>query len=85
MLECMVHVTLCSVPSANVLNRCNALILIMSVCLVDAAGRTLVHQNIPAGPDRFRELIRPYREGLAPWSQDHFGPSLDRYLVRRTG
>jgi transposase len=36
----------------------------MYVCIVDAAGRTLVHQNIPAGPDRFRELIRPYREGL---------------------
>jgi transposase len=36
----------------------------MHVCVVDQAGKTLVHQNIPAGPERFLSLIRPYREGL---------------------
>jgi transposase len=37
----------------------------MHVCLVDAAGQTLVHKNIEARPDRFLNLIGPYREGLA--------------------
>ena len=37
----------------------------MHVCLVDQAGATLVHKNIEARPDRFVNLIRPYREGLA--------------------
>jgi transposase len=37
----------------------------MHVCLVDAAGKTLVHKNIAASPERFLALIRPYREGLA--------------------
>jgi transposase len=37
----------------------------MHICLVDQAGNTLVHKNIEARPDRFLNLIRPYREGLA--------------------
>jgi hypothetical protein len=37
----------------------------MHVCLVDAAGNTLVHKNIEARPERFLNLIGPYREGLA--------------------
>ncbi len=36
----------------------------MHVCIVDQAGETLVHCEIPAGPKRFLALIRPYREGL---------------------
>jgi transposase len=37
----------------------------MHVCLVDAAGTTLVHKNIAASPERFLALVRPYRAGLA--------------------
>jgi transposase len=37
----------------------------MHVCLVDAAGSTLVHKNIEARPERFLNLVRPYRAGLA--------------------
>jgi transposase len=37
----------------------------MHVCLVDQAGAVLVHKNIESRPDRFLQLIRPYREGLA--------------------
>lgn len=37
----------------------------MHVCLVDAAGNTLVHKNIEARPERFLNLIGPYRAGLA--------------------
>ena len=37
----------------------------MHICLVDQAGATLVHKNIESRPDRFLNLIRPYREGLA--------------------
>lgn len=37
----------------------------MHVCLVDAAGNTLVHKNIQARPETFLALVRPYREGLA--------------------
>jgi transposase len=36
----------------------------MHVCVVDQAGQTLVHRELPAGPERFLALIRPYREGL---------------------
>jgi transposase len=34
----------------------------MHVCIVDAAGQTLVHRNIEARPDRFLPLVRPYRQ-----------------------
>jgi transposase len=36
----------------------------MHVCVVNQDGQTLVHKNIPARPDRFLELVRPYRDGL---------------------
>lgn len=36
----------------------------MHVCIVDWAGKVLVHKNIPARPDAFLELIAPYRDGL---------------------
>src|SRR4249919_80125 len=36
----------------------------MHVCVVDQSGQTLVHRELPAGPERFLALIRPYREGL---------------------
>jgi transposase len=34
------------------------------VCIIAHDGEFLVHQNIPARPDTFLKLIRPYREGL---------------------
>ncbi len=37
----------------------------MHVCLIDQAGTVLVHKNIECRPDRFLQLIRPYRDGLA--------------------
>jgi hypothetical protein len=50
----------------------------MHVCLVNAAGQTLVHKNIDARSDRFLPLIRPYRDGLAVAAeclQEHRGKS----------
>jgi transposase len=35
----------------------------MHVCIVDQAGKTRAHQNIPCSPDRFLSLIAPYRQG----------------------
>ncbi len=34
------------------------------VCILAHDGEILVHQKIPARPDTFLRLIRPYREGL---------------------
>ena len=36
----------------------------MYVCILDAAGQVLVHQNLPAKPEAFLETIAPYREDL---------------------
>jgi transposase len=36
----------------------------MYVCILDAEGQVLVHQNLRAGAEPFLELIAPYREGL---------------------
>jgi transposase len=36
----------------------------MYVCILDAQGQVLVHQNLRACPEDFLELIEPYREGL---------------------
>lgn len=36
----------------------------MHVCIVDQAGKTLVHENIDAGPREFLALVRPYRDSL---------------------
>lgn len=36
----------------------------MHVCIVDQTGQTRVHQNVPASPAGFLELIGPYRENL---------------------
>ena len=36
----------------------------MHVCILDATGKVLVHQNIPTRPKDFLRLIRPYRDGL---------------------
>jgi transposase len=36
----------------------------MYVCILDAAGQVLVHQNLPAKPEAFLEVIAPYREDL---------------------
>jgi transposase len=34
------------------------------VCILDAQGQVLVHQNLRATPEAFLETIEPYREGL---------------------
>ncbi len=37
----------------------------MYVCILDAAdGEKAVHRNIPCDPDRFLQLVEPYRDGL---------------------
>jgi transposase len=36
----------------------------MYVCILDATGEIVVHQNIPTKPKSFLRLIKPYREGL---------------------
>jgi transposase len=36
----------------------------MYVCILDATGQVLVHQNLPAKPEAFLEVIAPYREDL---------------------
>jgi hypothetical protein len=36
----------------------------MSVCILDHNGESLVHRNMPAGPDPFLKTIAPYREAL---------------------
>jgi len=36
----------------------------MYVCVLDAAGQVLLHQNLPAKPEAFLEAIAPYREDL---------------------
>jgi hypothetical protein len=36
----------------------------MYVCILDAQGQVLVHRNLRATPEAFREAVGPYREGL---------------------
>src|SRR5439155_21682403 len=36
----------------------------MYLCIVNRDGESLVHRNMPAGPDPFRKAIAPYREDL---------------------
>ena len=36
----------------------------MYVCILDAAGQVLVHQNLPAQPEAFLAAVAPYREDL---------------------
>jgi|GEM_PF-1018648 len=36
----------------------------MYLCLLDAAGQTVLHQNYPADPRAFLEALAPYRDGL---------------------
>ncbi len=36
----------------------------MYVCILDAAGELVVHQNIPTRPKTFLRLIKPYRQDL---------------------
>ena len=36
----------------------------MYMCILDAAGRTLVHRNVNSNPDAFRETVTPYRDDL---------------------
>src|SRR3989454_2225351 len=36
----------------------------MYVCILDAAGSVLVHQNLPAKPEALLAILAPYREEL---------------------
>ena len=36
----------------------------MYVCILDATGQVLVHQNLPAKPEAFLEVVARYREDL---------------------
>jgi transposase len=36
----------------------------MCVCLLDAQGQVLVHEDIAANPNSFLQLIAPYRDGI---------------------
>ena len=36
----------------------------MYVCVLDSAGQVLLHQNLPAKPEAFLEVVAPYREDL---------------------
>jgi len=36
----------------------------MYVCILDAQGQVLVHKNLRATPEAFREAVAPYRDGL---------------------
>src|SRR3990172_6108138 len=36
----------------------------MYVCILDAAGQVLMHQNLPAKPEAFLEAVAPYRDDL---------------------
>ena len=36
----------------------------MYVCILDPDGQKVVHRHIPCDPDRFLELVEPYRDGL---------------------
>jgi transposase len=36
----------------------------MYLCILDAQGKTLLHQNFPANPEAFLKAIAPYRDGL---------------------
>ena len=37
----------------------------MYVCVIDQEGRTLVHSNVPAEPERLLRLLKPYRRDVA--------------------
>ena len=36
----------------------------MYVCILDAAGQVLVHQNVKSTPEAFLEIVAPYRDDL---------------------
>jgi hypothetical protein len=36
----------------------------MYLCILNQEGESLVHRNLPAGPDPFLQAITPYREDL---------------------
>jgi transposase len=37
----------------------------LALCLLDAAGASVLHQTIAAGPDAFLRAVAPFRDGLA--------------------
>jgi hypothetical protein len=36
----------------------------MYVCILNAAGEVMVHRNLPATPEHFLTVVRPYRDDL---------------------
>ena len=36
----------------------------MFLCILDSVGTILLHKNLPADPEAFRQAIAPYRDGL---------------------
>ena len=36
----------------------------MHVCILDGNGKNVLHKNIPCTPDRFLQLIDPFRHSL---------------------
>lgn len=54
----------------------------MYVCILDAAGHTLVHRNVKATPEAFLETIGPYRDDLVA-AECMFTWLLARGCVRR--
>ena len=52
------------------------------VCILDAQGRALVHQNLRACPEAFLAAIAPYREGLVVAAECVFRIA---YPANRTG
>jgi hypothetical protein len=37
----------------------------LSLCILDSAGATVLHQTLAASPDTFLRAVAPYRDGLA--------------------
>ena len=37
----------------------------MYVCILDQAGKVLIHRNVRTSPDALLTLIKPYREDIA--------------------
>ena len=36
----------------------------MYICILDQAGKTLVHRKLSCDPDELRKVLRPYRKDL---------------------
>jgi hypothetical protein len=57
----------------------------MYVCITDAEGAVLVHENQRTDPEAFERTIEPYREDLAVAVEDVFVGTGSRTCVRSSG